>query len=211
MNGEARHEDGPHTQTPPITVAVAPDGLGETAADIDLLPLPDETEGEWRRRLAARGVRLVPGPVREGRRQALAALARLHGPAVTLDRCAVAGDGTLVVYERPALQPGARRHRTFTPEIVRGQLASATRPALQDAGLLCATRSVSPRRDREARPSSRGRRPGQPPPSRGDPSPGPSRRRRGATLQLLLDALVRESSVWAGVERPARAAWEVAQ
>ncbi len=185
------------------------DGFGEPPADIDLLPPPDETEGEWRRRIAARGVRLVPGPVREARRQALAEIARLHDPAVTLDRCAVSGDGTLIVYDRPALQPGARRHRTSTPDVVR--LRAATRAALERAGLIVPSDTPrTPPRRQPARRQSRRHGAEQTPPARGDPAPDPSRHRRGATLRLLLDALVRESSVWAGVERVARAAWEVA-
>ncbi len=202
MNTPGHHEDGPG-------------GYGEPPVDLALLRGPDEAEQAWRSRLAATGVRVIPAPVREARSRASLRLAQRDNPSVTPDRCARRSDGALAVYDRPALEPGARRLRTISPEVVREHLALATRAALTRAGLIARpTEARSIPRSRETRLVPGRRRPGQAPPLRGDPSgpaqPDPSRPRRGATLRLLIDALVRESPVWAEVGRAARAAWEVA-
>ncbi len=84
---------------------------------------------------------------------------------ITPDRCGLRSDGALIIYDRPALQPGAKRLRIIPPDVVRQHLASATRAALERAGLIVPDRCRHLMRDRVAdRPGARRDRRTPPPP-----------------------------------------------
>ncbi len=167
MNGEAHYDAASEAD---LGEAPPP----ELLAVLELIPWEHEAEAEWRERLAARGVRVVPATVREARHRASLELLRRHDPTLAPDHCAKRSDGTLVGYDRSLREPGARPVRTIPPEKARQALAPVTRAALEKAGLMIRPVPARTLRSREARPAlCCTLRPGKAPPTGGDPSGSP--------------------------------------